>query len=63
LEVGRSLRDPQNSGFFAGRYEANQKPNPALALNTNGIILQSLHYKARGQRPMVVWPGMSPSVP
>jgi hypothetical protein len=62
-EVGRALRDPQNGGFFAGRYEANQKPNPALALNTNGIILQSLHYKARGNRPMVVWPSVSPAIP
>ncbi len=51
--VARSLRDPKNGGFFAGQYEANQKPNPALSLNTNGIVLQSLHYKARGNQPMI----------
>jgi hypothetical protein len=53
LAKAKSLRDPQNGGFFAGEYEATHKPNPALALNTNGIILQSIHYKARGDRPLV----------
>jgi Protein of unknown function (DUF3131) len=63
LEVARSLRDPKDGGFLAGRYEANQKPNPALALNTNGIILQSLHYKARGYRPMIALPPSTANSP
>ena len=41
-------------GYFAGRYE-NQAlgPNKSLNVNTNAIVLESLLYKARGERPLI----------
>lgn len=42
------------SGFFAGIYEINQETNEILTGNTNGLILEILYYKARGNQP-IVW--------
>lgn len=41
------LADP-NRGYFAGWYEAKQRPNRAITCNTNAIILESLAYRAFG---------------
>lgn len=49
----RWLADPQQ-GVFAGYYEETQQPNRALALNTNGIILEALLYAHAGQ-PLETW--------
>ena len=35
-------------GWYSGLYERNNEPNKALTANTNGIILESLAYKALG---------------
>ena len=43
----KELYDPEK-GWYAGRYEANNKTNKALACNTNGIILEILYYKVFG---------------
>ncbi|MEM9216333.1 MAG: DUF3131 domain-containing protein [Cyanobacteria bacterium P01_F01_bin.150] len=43
------------SGFFAGIYEENNATNKILTGNTNGLILEILYYKARGNNP-IVWP-------
>jgi hypothetical protein len=44
----------QNSkGFYAGQFEQTQQPNAVLTANTNGLILESLLYKAQGYRPLV----------
>lgn len=53
----RWLADP-NQGVFAGYYEQTQQPNRALALNTNGVILQALLYAHVGQ-PLEVWASRS----
>ncbi|NRB03825.1 MAG: DUF3131 domain-containing protein [Rhodobacteraceae bacterium] len=37
-----------DQGWFAGRYEKTGAPNTALTLNTNGIILEALHFKKFG---------------
>jgi hypothetical protein len=39
-------------GFYAGVYEANNQPNDILTTNTNAIVLESLAYKARGNKPI-----------
>ena len=35
-------------GWVAGRYEADGSPNEILTINTNAIILESMHYKMYG---------------
>lgn len=40
------LNDPEK-GWYAGKYE-NGETNTAIDANTNGIILESLHYRAFG---------------
>jgi hypothetical protein len=54
----KDLKDPANNGFYAGQYEATQQPNKSLTGNTNGLILEILYYKARGNRPLIS--GISP---
>ncbi|MCY7322797.1 MAG: DUF3131 domain-containing protein, partial [Phormidesmis sp. CAN_BIN36] len=39
--------------FFAGLYEESKQPNKTLTGNTNGLILEILYYKARGNRSLV----------
>ncbi len=56
----KDLKDPANNGFYAGRYEATQQPNKSLTGNTNGLILEILYYKARGNRPLIS--GSSPVI-
>ena len=45
-ELVIELADDQ--GFPAGVYEADGKVNEALTLNTNGVILEALHYQVFG---------------
>lgn len=40
--------DNQRKGWYSGRYEADSKINKSLTANTNGVILESLHYKQFG---------------
>jgi hypothetical protein len=42
-----SLNDP-SVGWLEGRYEADGKPDTAETANTNGIILEGLHFRALG---------------
>lgn len=47
------LNDLQR-GYFAGRYEdATLGPNKALSVNTNAVVLESLLYKTRRERPLI----------
>ena len=53
FEVAKELRSPDGGGFYAGLYQETKQPNKALTGNTNGLILEILHFKARGNRPLV----------
>ncbi|AFZ32077.1 hypothetical protein Glo7428_3608 [Gloeocapsa sp. PCC 7428] len=49
----QNLADP-NRGYLSGRYEQRQLGvNRSIDINTNAIVLESLLYQARGQRPLV----------
>lgn len=41
------LNDPER-GWFSGRFEIDDAVNSALTANTNGIILEALHFRAFG---------------
>ena len=41
------LYDPER-GWYSGWYEKKEKPNTAITANTNGIVLESLAYRALG---------------
>lgn len=43
MDAVKSSFDP-DEGWYSGIYEASGKTNEALTANTNGIILESLHY-------------------
>ncbi|CAN5687856.1 hypothetical protein BH09MYX1_BH09MYX1_35550 [soil metagenome] len=49
----RWLADPKQ-GVFAGYYEETSKPNRALTVNTNGIVLEALLYAKVGM-PLEQW--------
>jgi hypothetical protein len=51
--VAKDLQDPDGKGFYAGQYESNEQPNKILTGNTNGLILEILYYKARGNRAIL----------
>jgi hypothetical protein len=53
FDVVKDLKDPANNGFYAGLYEGSKQPNKSLTGNTNGLILEILYYKARGNRPLI----------
>ncbi|MFK8183362.1 MAG: DUF3131 domain-containing protein [Phormidesmis sp.] len=53
FDVAKTLQDPDGKGFYAGQYETNGKPNSILTGNTNGLILEILYYKARGNQPIL----------
>jgi hypothetical protein len=53
FDAVKDLKDPANNGFYAGLYEASKQPNKSLTGNTNGLILEILYYKARGNRPLI----------
>lgn len=56
----KDLRSP-DEGFYAGIYEETKQTNQALTGNTNGLILEILYYKARGNRPLVASATLSAS--
>jgi Protein of unknown function (DUF3131) len=47
------LKDPKGDGFYAGLYEKTREENHILTGNTNGLILEILYYKARGNQPIL----------
>lgn len=49
----KDLRSPDGGGFYAGLYEETKQPNKSLTGNTNGLIMEILYYKARGNRPLI----------
>ncbi|AFZ12757.1 hypothetical protein Cri9333_1874 [Crinalium epipsammum PCC 9333] len=51
FDVAKDLRNAD--GFYAGLDQETQKPNSILTGNTNGLILEILYYKARGNRPLI----------
>lgn len=53
FDATKDLRSPDNGGFYAGIYEETQQPNKALTGNTNGLIMEILYYKARGNLPLI----------
>ncbi len=53
FDAVKNLKSEDNGGFFAGLYEESKQPNKALTGNTNGLILEILYYKARGNRSLV----------
>ncbi|MGQ4646124.1 DUF3131 domain-containing protein [Lyngbya aestuarii] len=61
FEAVKDLRSPDGGGFFAGLYEETNQANKALTGNTNGLILEILYYKARGNRPLIGMSGVSVS--
>ncbi|WP_241735276.1 DUF3131 domain-containing protein [Cyanobacterium stanieri] len=68
-EYGNRLRafasgmiSPNGGGFYAGEFEEDGSKNIILTANTNGLILEMLYYKARGDRPLIRNPVVSSSV-
>ncbi len=61
FDAVKDLKDPKNNGFYAGLYEASKQPNTSLTGNTNGLILEILYYKARGNRPLISGSSPAPS--
>ncbi|MEH2084497.1 MAG: DUF3131 domain-containing protein [Nostoc sp.] len=53
FDAVKDLRSPDDSGYYAGIYEESKQPNKALTGNTNGLILEILYYKARGNHPLI----------
>ncbi len=59
FDAVKNLRSPDGGGFYAGLYEESKQPNKALTGNTNGLIMEILYYKARGNRPLIGPSGVS----
>ena len=53
FDAVKDLRSPDDSGYYAGIYEESKQPNKALTGNTNGLILEILYYKAKGNHPLI----------
>ncbi|MDZ7957847.1 MAG: DUF3131 domain-containing protein [Aulosira sp. DedQUE10] len=68
FDAVKDLSSP-NGGFYAGLYEETKQPNKSLTGNTNGLIMEILYYKARGNRPLIgssgvtILPSLSKSPP
>ncbi|MDZ8236809.1 MAG: DUF3131 domain-containing protein [Nostoc sp. ChiQUE01a] len=61
FDAVKDLRSPDDGGYYAGIYEESKQPNKALTGNTNGLILEILYYKARGNRPLIASGSVSAS--
>lgn len=61
FDAVKDLKSPDDSGYYAGIYEETKQPNKALTGNTNGLILEILYYKARGNRPLIASGSQSPT--
>ncbi len=59
FDAVKDLREPKGGGFYAGLYEETKQPNKSLTGNTNGLIMEILYYKARGNRPLIGSSGVS----
>ena len=59
FDAVKDLRDPKGGGFYAGLYEETKQPNKSLTGNTNGLIMEILYYKARGNHPLIGGTGVS----
>lgn len=53
LAKTNSFISPDGGGFYAGEFEKTKELNKSLTGNTNGLILEILYYKARGNRPLI----------
>ncbi len=53
FDAVKNLRSPDGDGFYAGLYQETKQPNKSLTGNTNGLILEILYFKARGNRPLI----------
>ena len=53
FDAVKDLFGDDQGGYYAGLYEVSKQPNKALTGNTNGLILEILYYKARGNKPLV----------
>jgi Protein of unknown function (DUF3131) len=53
FDAVKGLKSPDNGGFYAGLYEESKQPNKSLTGNTNGLIMEILYFKARGNRPLI----------
>ncbi|MEH2304827.1 DUF3131 domain-containing protein [Nostoc sp.] len=53
FDAVKDLRSSDDSGYYAGIYEESKQPNKALTGNTNGLILEILYYKAKGNHPLI----------
>jgi hypothetical protein len=62
FEVAKGLIKPDKGGFYAGLYEETKLPNKSMTGNTNGLIIEILYYKARGNQPLVATKGISASI-
>ncbi len=62
FDVAKGLSNPDKGGFYAGLYEETKQPNKSMTGNTNGLIIEILYYKARGNQPLVATKGVSASV-
>ncbi len=61
FEIGKGLSNPDKGGFYAGLYEETKQPNKSMTGNTNGLIIEILYYKARGNQPLIATKGVSAS--
>ncbi|MEH2147492.1 DUF3131 domain-containing protein [Nostoc sp.] len=53
FDAVKDLRSPDDGGYYAGIYEESKQPNKALTGNTNGLILEILYYKSKGNHPLI----------
>ncbi len=53
LLFDEALKTQTDEGFYSGIYEADGRINKVMTANTNGIILEALHYKQFG--PMLTY--------
>lgn len=61
FDAVKDLRNPEGGGYFAGIYEESQEVNEILTGNTNGLIMEILYFKARGNRPLIRDGGLAPA--
>ncbi|MEM6466626.1 MAG: DUF3131 domain-containing protein [Pseudomonadota bacterium] len=48
LLYGQARALSSDTGFHAGRYEASGEVNDVRSANTNGVILEAMHFRAKG---------------
>ena len=53
MEAVKDLKAEDGGGYYAGRYEADGEVNEILTGNTNGLLLEILYFKARGQEALL----------